>query len=123
MQTQYVHIMNQNELTNEIIKKHAFLTDMYSDGYFPNFLVDKVKNILLAFCEKIEKEAPGNLEDLYKLSHAATEQINDLEDEFYKADSEIETAARETIAMDFDFIANTYNFDADVEMLIATRDW
>lgn len=115
--------MNQDKLTNETIKNYSFLTDMYSDGYFPNFLVDKVKNILLDFCEKIEKEAPENLDDLYKLSHAATDLINDLEDEFYEADSEIETAARETIAMDFDFIANTYNFDADVEMLIATRDW
>jgi hypothetical protein len=38
--------------------------------------------------------------------------------------SEIETAAREAIAHDFDVIAGAYGFaDADIEELIATRDW
>jgi len=115
--------MNQETLKNEIIKNYSFLADMYSDAYFPNFLVDKVKNILLEFCKKIETEQPKNLDELYQLSHTATELINDLEKEFDAADSEIETVARETIGMDFDFIANIYNFDADVEMLIAPRDW
>jgi hypothetical protein len=115
--------MNQKELKNETIRNYSFLADMYSDGYFPNFLVDKVKDILLEFCKKIEVEQPANLDELYQLSHVATELINDLQEEFYAADSEIETAARDTIGMDFDFIANSYNFDADVEMLIAPRDW
>jgi|VirMetMinimDraft_7_1064189.scaffolds.fasta_scaffold205812_2 hypothetical protein len=115
--------MNQKELKNETIKNYSFLTGMYSDAYFPNVLVDKVKDILLTFCKEIEEQEPANLDELYKLSHAATDQINDLEEAFYEAGSEIETAARDTIGMDFEFIANTYNFDADVEMLIATRDW
>lgn len=115
--------MNQTELKNETIKNYAFLADMYNIAYFPNFLVDKLKNILVGFCSKIETEAPKDLEALYKLSHVATDLINDLQDEFYEAGSDIETGAREAIAMDFEFIANTYNFDADTEMLIATRDW
>jgi hypothetical protein len=116
-------MLNQKELKNETIRNYSFLADMYSDGYFPDFLVDKVKNILLEFCNEIEEEGPSNLDALYKLSHAATDRINDLENEFDEADSEIETVARDTIGVDFEFIANTYNFDADIEMLIATRDW
>jgi len=46
-----------------------------------------------------------------------------LQEEFYENDSEIETAARECIAMDFEFIAKSYGFEADSEELIATRDW
>jgi hypothetical protein len=47
-----------------------------------------------------------------------------LQEEFYENDSEIETNARECIGADFDFVAKSYGFeDADMEELIATRDW
>lgn len=43
---------------------------------------------------------------------------------FLHADSELETAAREILGEEFAFIASAYGFDeADVEELIATRDW
>ena len=43
---------------------------------------------------------------------------------FLHADSELETAARQSIGEEFAFIASAYGFeDADVEELIATRDW
>lgn len=58
------------------------------------------------------------------LTEAATEQFNLLEAEFEAAGSEIETVAREEIAEDFWFVASAYGFsDADVEELIAARDW
>ena len=60
---------------------------------------------------------------LYVLSDAATEEFNQLAEEFGENDSEIETAAREAIAEDFGVIAKAYGFDADVEELIAPRDW
>ena len=96
---------------------------MYSDSYFPKFLVDKGKAILVDLCLQIENEQPKNLEDLYKLTHAATEKFNDLEKVFDANGSEIETAARESIAADFEFIAHTYGYKADVEELIAPRNW
>lgn len=109
---------------NEQVNAHLFLQGMYSDGYFPDYLVDKGKVILLALCERIEAEHPGNLAALYALADVATEQFNTLQAEFDAADSEIETVAREVIAADFHFIALSYGFaDADVEMLIAERDW
>ena len=34
-------------ITNEKLKNYPFLKGMYEDGYFPTFLVDKGKNILV----------------------------------------------------------------------------
>lgn len=97
---------------------------MYKDGYFPNFLVDNIKNILIDLCEEIEAIPPKTNGELYTLTHIATEKINDLADEFEQNDSELETAAREDIGANFDFIVNAYGFkDADLEEVIAPRDW
>lgn len=115
--------ISQMELKNEKVRSYSFLKEMYDDSYFPNHLVDKGKNILLNLCSKIETTKPKNLKELYSITHKSTEDFNDLQEEFYQNDSEIETAARECIAMDFEFIANAYGFEADVEELIATRDW
>lgn len=111
-------------ITNEQLAGYNFLEEMYDDGYFPNFLVDKCKAILVNLCEQIEVDKPEGLEALYALTHPATEAFNGLQEEFEENDSELETGARECIAMDFDFIAKAYGFnDADVEELIAPRDW
>lgn len=113
-----------SEPANEQIKSHAFLQCMYQDEYFPKHLVDKGKQILVRLCGRIEQEKPADEAALYVLTHAATNEFNDLAEEFFEADSEIETGARECIASDFDFIAKAYGFaHADAEKLIATRDW
>ncbi|MCY0923381.1 DUF5713 family protein [Streptomyces sp. H27-G5] len=110
--------------TNPKIAGHAFLRPLYADTYFPDHVLDRGKEILLRLCERIEAERPTDLTALYALTHAATEEFNELETEFEKEGSAIETVAREEIAEDFGFVASAYGFaDADVEELIATRDW
>lgn len=116
-------MIKQNELDNAKIKDYSFLECMYNDAYFPKNLVDKCKNILLELSYNIETEKPKNLSELYKLTHNSTNKLNDLQEEFYANNSEIETVARECLAADFEFISITYGFDADIEELIATRDW
>jgi hypothetical protein len=111
-------------ITNQQAAGHAFLQQLYADTYFPDHVVDKGKAILLRLCERIEAEQPTDLAALYVLTQAATEEFNLLEAEFEAAGSEIETVAREEIAEDFWFVASAYGFtDADVEELVATRDW
>jgi hypothetical protein len=111
-------------ITNQQVTGHAFLRQLYADAYFPDPVVDKGRAILLRLCERIETEHPSDLGSLYVLTQAATEEFNLLEAEFEAAGSEIETAAREEIAEDFWFVASAYGFaNADVEELIATRDW
>ena len=100
------------------------LKGMYQDEYFPKFLVDKVRDVLLDACREIESRKPANYEELYEITCRATERINDLQKEFEENESEIETAARDDIADSFCYIADNYGFpDADGEALVATRDW
>ena len=114
----------QNELTNENLKTHSFLNDMFKDPFFPDFLVEKCKSILLDLCENIEATRPNSLDELYELTHASTERLNDLEEEFNEHGSEIETAARECLTLDIETIAKAYGYkDADLEELVATREW
>ena len=111
-------------ISNQQIEAHEFLQCMDNDEYFPRNLVDKGRQILLRLSERIEREQPADEAALYSLTHAATRQFNDLAEEFYDANSEIETSAAECIALDFEFIAKAYGFEnADLEELIATRDW
>ncbi|WP_030315097.1 DUF5713 family protein [Streptomyces flavochromogenes] len=111
-------------LTNRQMTGHVFLRQLYADAYFPDHVVDKGRAILLRLCERIEAERPADLAALYGLTQAATDEFNLLEAEFEAAGSEIETVAREVIAEDFWCVASAYGFaDADVEELIATRDW
>jgi hypothetical protein len=42
---------------------------------------------------------------------------------FESAGSEIETAAREAIGSDVEFILEAYNYDVDIEEAIENRDW
>lgn len=110
-------------ITNESLVDYPFLADLYLDAYFPEHLVDKGKAILADLCETIERKKPKSLDELYKLTHAATEEFNELAAEFEEEDSEIETAARDAIGNDFAVIAEAYGFDADGEELIAPREW
>ncbi|MFJ5073187.1 DUF5713 family protein [Streptomyces sp. NPDC088553] len=111
-------------ITNRQMAGHVFLRQLYADAYFPDHVVDEGRAILLRLCERIEAERPDGLAALYELTQAATDEFNLLEAEFEAAGSEIETVAREAIAEDFWCVASAYGFaDADVEELIATRDW
>lgn len=114
----------QINLTNEKVRNYSFLSAMYRDTYFPDQCVDKGKQILIELCFQIEQSKPENVEELYQLTHSATDKFNDLQEDFEENDSEIETVARDCIGSDFEFIAHSYGFeDADIEELIGTRDW
>ncbi|MFF9028755.1 DUF5713 family protein [Streptomyces iakyrus] len=111
-------------ISNERVSTHPFLRGLYEDDYHPDDVLDRGRAVLLALCERIERERPAGLAALYALTQAATEEFNALEAAFEAAGSEIETVAREEIAEDFGFVARAYGFpDADVEELIATREW
>jgi hypothetical protein len=111
-------------VSNPQVSAHPFLKGLYEDGYYPDHVVDRAREILLRLCGRIEAERPAGLGELYVLTQAATEEFNDLQAAFEEAGSDIETVAREEIAEDFCFVAQAYGFaDADVEELIATRDW
>lgn len=101
---------------------YTLLEDMYEDGYFPDFLVDKVKALVqdvIRFLETGERD----LEKIQEKFDAMTLAINDLEEEFEENDSEIETAARDSIGETVDYILKWFDIDIDVEDAIAEREW
>ena len=53
---------------------------------------------MLELCAKMEQEQPSTTEHFRRLTHHATEQINDLAEEFEDNDSELETVARDVMA-------------------------
>jgi hypothetical protein len=112
-------------IEKESLKDHVFVAGMVREGgYYPRGPVEEVQAVLVRLCERIESERPADLDALYVLTHAATEEVNDLQDAFWEAGSEIETVARDIIGTEFELIAHAYGFvDADIEELIAPRDW
>ncbi|MBA9049532.1 MULTISPECIES: DUF5713 family protein [Streptomyces] len=106
------------------MKEHTFLAAQYGDAYYPDHALDKARAILLALCARIEAERPADLPAPYRLTHAASEEFNALEAQFEAAGSEIETVARDEVGGEFRYIARAYGFgEADVEELIAPREW
>lgn len=101
---------------------YQFLEGMYNDGYFPDFLVDKIKEEL----EKIVAFLETGVTDLALIQEkfdVMTLAINDLQEEFVENDSEIETAARDCIATDVIEILRYFEIDLDVDDAIGERDW
>lgn len=107
-------------ISNPQVTAYPFLKALYADDYYPDHVLDRGRDILLRLCERIETERPADLAALYVLTQAATEEFNELQGD----DFDIETIGREAIAEEFWFVAQAYGFaEADVEELIATRDW
>jgi hypothetical protein len=109
-------------IQNEKVREHTFLQPMLTDSYFPKHLVGKGQDILRQLAERIEREAPEG-EAVYALTRATTQTFNELQEEFSQAGSEIETAAREAIGGDVEFILAAYGYDVDIEEAIENRDW
>ncbi|NNN30249.1 hypothetical protein HLK59_07700 [Streptomyces sp. S3(2020)] len=107
-------------ISNPQVTAYPFLKALYEDDYYPDHVLDRGRDILLRLCERIETERPADPAGLYVLTQAATEEFNELQGD----DFDIETIGREEIAEEFWFVAKAYGFaEADVEELIATRDW
>ena len=101
---------------------YKLLEEMYEDGYFPDFLVDKVKDLVqevITFLETGERD----LENIQRKFDKMTLAINDLEEEFEENDSELETVARESIGETIAYILKWFDIDMDVEDAIRERDW
>ena len=102
--------------------EELYLADMYQDGYYPDFLVDKVRALIVPVVASLEAGERG-AKELQARFDAMTIGINDLEDEFLENDSEIETVARESIGQTVRELIDHFGLDMDVETAIRERDW
>lgn len=101
---------------------YKLLDEMYQDEYYPDFLVDKVKDELQKVIDLL-KTGEINTEVVQETLDEAVCGINDLQEEFDQNDSEIETVARECIAADVAYILKWFNIPIDTEEAIRERDW
>ena len=92
---------------------YKLLDEMYQDNYYPVFLVDKVRDELQKVIDLLES-GETDTEVIQKTLDKAVCGINDLQDEFYENDSEIETVAR-------DCIGDTVAYILEVSRLIWRR--
>lgn len=106
----------------KFVENYKLLEEMYNDGYFPDFLVDKIRMLIqniICFLESGERD----LEKIQARFDEMTLAINDLEEEFEDNDSELETVARDSIGTAVEYILRWFDIDIDVENAIRERDW
>ena len=101
---------------------YKLLDEMYQDEYYPDFLVDKVKEELQKVIRLLER-GETDVGAVQKTLDEAVCGINDLQEEFDENDSEIETVARECIAANVAYILEWFNIPIDTEEAIRERDW
>lgn len=101
---------------------YILLKDMVEDGYYPKFLVEKIKEQIIPVIRLLEEGEtnPGVIQS--KLDEM-TLAINDLQDAFYENDSEIETVARDSIAVTVEYILEWFEIGIDIETALQERDW
>lgn len=103
-------------------QNYKLLDEMYRDEYYPDFLVDKVKDELQKVIDLLEG-GETDPEVVQEMLDEAVGGINDLQEEFDEHDSEIETVARECIAADVAYILEWFHIPIDTEEAIRERDW
>lgn len=103
-------------------ENYVLLEEMVQDDYFPGFLVDKVKEQIMPVITLLES-GETDLEAIQGRLDEMTLAINELQEEFEENDSEIETAARDSIAVTIEYILNWFQIAIDVETALQERDW
>ncbi|MBD5102211.1 MAG: hypothetical protein HDT27_05870 [Subdoligranulum sp.] len=101
---------------------YELLAEMYRDEYFPDFLVDKVKELIQNVIDFLET-GERDIERVQRKFDEMTLAINALEEEFEENDSELETVARDSIGVTVMYILKWFDLDLDVEDAIQEREW
>ena len=101
---------------------YKLLDEMYQDEYYPDFLVDKVKEELQKVIRLLES-GETDVGAVQKILDEAVCGINDLQEEFDENDSEIETVARDCIGVTVAYILEWFGIPIDIEETIRERDW
>lgn len=94
-------------------KNYKLLDEMYQDEYYPNFLVDKVKDELQKVIDLLET-GETDTEVIQEKWDEVVCAINDLQEEFDENDSEIETLARDFIGENVGYILEWFGIPIDV---------
>ncbi len=103
-------------------QEYILLEEMYSDPFFPDDLVDKIRDLIIDFIKLVEN-GERSKDILQRKLDEMTEAINDLEEEFFKYNSEIDDLARESIAVSLLHVLSWFNIKIDIEDALRMRNW
>ena len=103
--------------------QYVLLQNMFEDTYYPQFLVEKIKWQFIHLIEFLEGTDVKELSLIQDKLDEFTIFINNLQQEFWDQDSEIETVASESIANTLEYILNWFNVDVGIEDALREREW
>lgn len=84
--------------------------------------MDKIKLIITQVVHFLE-EGKHSIEEVQQKLDEMTIAINELQNEFYQNDSEIETVARDSIGITVEEILQYFELDIDIEDALKKREW
>jgi hypothetical protein len=99
-----------------------YLTEMYEDDYFPDFLVDQLRDSIRKVVSFIEEGNHTKVE-IQEALDKMTLKTNELQEAFEENDSELETVARDSIGITVENILKYFDVDIDIEEAIREREW
>lgn len=111
-----------NETHTKLPADFSFLTEMYADRYYPDFLVDKLRDLLKEIVCFIE-EGGHTIQEIQVILDCVIQKVNELQDEFEDHGSEIETVAGDSIGTTVAKILNYFGADIDIETAVRMREW
>ena len=103
--------------------QYVLLQNMFEDTYYPQFLVEKIKWQFIHLIEFLESADGKELPLIQDKLDEFTMFINNLQQEFWDQDSEIETVASESIANTLEYILNWFKVDVGIEDALREREW
>ena len=103
--------------------QYVLLQNMFEDTYYPQFLVEKIKWQFIHLSEFLEGTDVKELSLIQDKLDEFTIFINNLQQEFWDQDSEIETVASESIANTLEYILNWFKVDVGIEDALREREW
>lgn len=103
--------------------QYVLLQNMFEDTYYPQFLVEKIKWQFIHLIEFLESADGKELPLIQDKLDEFTMFINNLQQEFWDQDSEIETVASESIMSTLEYILQWFEIDIPVEDALREREW
>lgn len=103
--------------------QYVLLQNMFEDTYYPQFLVEKIKWQFIHLIEFLEGTDVKEVSLIQDKLDEFTIFINNLQQEFWDQDSEIETVASESIANTLEYILKWFKVDVGIEDALREREW
>jgi hypothetical protein len=120
------NLTGSNALMEKMAEKfnedYILLEAMYADAYYPKFLVDKLRFVMLDLVGYLSDAFHGREEIQEKLDEMNI-MIGRLREEFHESGSDFEAVARACIAADIEHILKYFSAGIEPEDALRARDW